>query len=492
MKKLFKSFWDKPFTVKLAVFLCAALILSLIPLYAISIYTHPSGDDYTYGNYTVNIYDETNSFFSAIGNALGAAVERWQNWQGTHSAIFLMALMPSVFGYDLYPLGAILLITAFVLCGYFLSHVITRKYLALSKEWALILSIPFVIISMQFAPSIVEGFFWYNGAWYYTFYFCLAILWIGLLLLYIKNGKKLLLVPIFFLSFFIGGGNYPLVLMLSLVGAGIAVYGFYIKSNKKYLLLTSELVLVLSFLLSAIAPGNSVRAAMNTPMSAPKAVILALYNALKSVYSHFHGLELVIYIALIPLFFMVAEHIVKACRYKFKYPFAVIGFAFGIYASMYVPTLYAMSNTGPGRIQDIYHYTCVILIMFSLLYLCGWLYAKFKVKMTVKENFLILLVAAVVLTTTCGYSDINSLNSVQAVRQIADGSASGYDKEMDARQVVLNDESVKYVVLEPLKNKPSVIFLWDIKADAQIWRNKDMASYYNKNSVVLSYDDGGY
>lgn len=492
MKKLLKSFSDKPFTVKLAYFLLAALVLSLIPLYAISGYTHPSGDDYTYGNYTVHVYNETNSAFSAIGSAIGAAAERWQNWQGTHSAIFLMTLMPSVFGYNLYPLGAILLITCFVLCGYFMTRVIAINLLSFSKEWAAILSIPFVIISMQFAPSIVEGFFWYNGAWYYTFYFCLAELWIGLLLLFIKNGKKLLLIPIFFLSFFIGGGNYPLLLMLSLIGVIITAYCFYKKSDKKYFVLGAAAVLIFSFLLSAMAPGNAVRAEMNTPMSAPKAIILSFYKALKEIYSHFHGLELVIYILLLPLFFMAAEHIIKTKCFKFKYPFAVIGFAFCIYASMYTPTLYAMSNIGPGRIQDIYHYTGILLIMMSAVYLCGWILSKFRFKITARENFFILLIAAVILVTNCGYSDINSLNSVQAARQIADGSAAGYDREMDARQAVLNDDSVKDVVLEPLKNKPSVIFLWDIKADASVWRNQDMAAYYNKNSIVLSYDDGGY
>lgn len=89
MKKLLKSFSDKPFTVKLAYFLLAALVLSLIPLYAISGYTHPSGDDYTYGNYTVHVYNETNSAFSAIGSAIGAAAERWQNCRELTRQFFL-------------------------------------------------------------------------------------------------------------------------------------------------------------------------------------------------------------------------------------------------------------------------------------------------------------------------------------------------------------------------------------------------------------------
>ncbi|MDR1565396.1 MAG: DUF6056 family protein [Oscillospiraceae bacterium] len=473
------------------------LIALLAPLYAIAPYTHPSGDDYTYGSYTVHVWQQSGSVFKTIGAGISAAAQRWQSWQGTHTAIFTMTMMPAVFGYKLYPLGAIALLTVFLLSSYFLFDVILRRGLRLSRLWSLGAAAFFAVLSTQFAPAIVEGFFWFNGAWYYTFYFTLAMLWLGLILRLRladlnKTGRILRIAALIFLSFWIGGGNYPLILPLCLASAALVILDFYRRNEHKFITLSFTLVLLASSALSMLAPGNSVRAGMNVGMSAPKAVALSIYNAAKLLLGSLKGLELVAFIAVLPLIFWATASIAKSRHLKFKRPLLAFILSFGLFASMFTPSLFAMSNIGPGRIQDIYHYAAVLLIMFNLSYLCGWLGVRYSIKIKPKECACILFAAALVLCAACDYSDLYALNSFQAAKQLASGEAKAHSAEMDSRQSLLNNSTTKEVVLEPLSHKPTVIFLWDITADASTWRNLDMAKYYSKESIKLSYDDGGY
>lgn len=481
---------------KTAVFLLCVTLISLIPIFHIANYAHPSGDDYTYGSYTHGVWEDTGSVFETVKAGIHASGERWQNWQGTHTAIFIMTMMPAVFDYSAYPIGAILLILIFILSAFFFFDTIFKKVLRLERAWSVIFACIFIFSSVQFMPSIVEGFYWFNGAWYYTFYFCLAMVmfsvW-GRLILTEKQWVKITLsVTAIILALFIGGGNYPLVLITILISAVITICLFLKKKPAKWVSLVTFGCVTASFLVSALAPGNSVRAEFNEGMHPIKAIIFSFYHALKSVFSQLSGLFLVIIVVMIPLFFMLAKEITKKTKFQFKSPLAVLGLSFCIFATMFCPTLFAMGNIGPGRIQDIYYYASIIFILLNCVYICGWLSNKHNVKFKAKETICILFVGGLLLLSGCDYDDFYSLNSVQAAKQLMDGSAQAHSQEMYARQEILTDENISQVILEPLENKPSVIFLWDIKANSSIWRNEDMAKYYGKKTVVLSYDDGGY
>lgn len=71
-------------------------VLLLIPLLLIGRYNHPSADDFSYGLHTAQIWTETHS----LAETLAAAVQQVQGvhttWQGTFSAVFLMALQRAV------------------------------------------------------------------------------------------------------------------------------------------------------------------------------------------------------------------------------------------------------------------------------------------------------------------------------------------------------------------------------------------------------------
>ena len=72
-------------------------ILSLIPLYIIGKYNHPSVDDYYYGVETAKVYRDTGSVSQVISTSFDEMKNTYNDWQGNFAAIFLMRLQPAVF-----------------------------------------------------------------------------------------------------------------------------------------------------------------------------------------------------------------------------------------------------------------------------------------------------------------------------------------------------------------------------------------------------------
>ena len=75
----------------------AFFIISLIPLYIIGFYAHPSVDDYYYGTETVKVWNDTHSVASVVSSSFDEMINTYNIWQGNFSAIFLMRLQPGIF-----------------------------------------------------------------------------------------------------------------------------------------------------------------------------------------------------------------------------------------------------------------------------------------------------------------------------------------------------------------------------------------------------------
>ena len=92
----------------------AALICALIPLYAAAQYSYAGVDDYRYGATTHAVWAETGSLGATLAEAARVAGKTYVEWQGSLSAIFLMALQPGIFSDGAYGLSTVLLLSALV------------------------------------------------------------------------------------------------------------------------------------------------------------------------------------------------------------------------------------------------------------------------------------------------------------------------------------------------------------------------------------------
>ena len=90
------------------------LLLSLLPMLYIAQYDLPLGDDVIYGAPVTSALQQDASVSSALSAAAGVVAEKFQSWQGTFSAIFLMALQPGVFGLSYYQITPYLMLGALI------------------------------------------------------------------------------------------------------------------------------------------------------------------------------------------------------------------------------------------------------------------------------------------------------------------------------------------------------------------------------------------
>ena len=92
------------------IILLILVVLLLIPLFVLAGYSVPAADDFSFSCETHAAYLRGGGLFSLIAAAAAKTAEVYESWQGTFSAVFLMAFQPSVWGFRFYFLTAWLMI----------------------------------------------------------------------------------------------------------------------------------------------------------------------------------------------------------------------------------------------------------------------------------------------------------------------------------------------------------------------------------------------
>ena len=81
-------------TESVAMWIIVALFaLSLLPILYVGLYTHPTGDDFWYGQLVMKAWREQHSVFACLGAAFTTIKEFYYTWQGTCYSIFLFCIV---------------------------------------------------------------------------------------------------------------------------------------------------------------------------------------------------------------------------------------------------------------------------------------------------------------------------------------------------------------------------------------------------------------
>ena len=88
---------------------------------------------------------------------------------------------------------------------------------------------------------------------------------------------------------------------------------------------------------------------------------------------------------------------------------------------------------------------------------------------------------AVGILLACG----EGMSSYQAIGTIRSGEAAQYSAQAQERYERLRTAQGEDVVLEPFGVKPYLLYFDDITADADDWKNHDLAEYFGLKSVCL-------
>lgn len=371
---------------------------------------------------------------------------------------------------------------------------------------------------VQLCPKPVESFFWYNGSIYYTFFFAIGLIFMSVLLLLYKaeTSKQKILYTVLgaFLSFYIGGSNFSLILVLCELLFLLCFYAFIKKSKNKWYILITYIPLVIGFALNVLAPGNKIRAAEEAiEPNAIKAILTSFKLAFNEGIRNWTTLPLIIAVLfLIPLLYKYA----KNSGFSFKFPICTTLLTYCIYSSAYTPTCYALGYSGPARLVNMYFFLYIVAFIFVVTYWCGFI-ARLAVKLKNKEKLFdlpnkiagkvkvlsmpICVIFAVVFTISINFvtypdyitnknttADYSPAVCISAAKSIMNGNAAKYKQECDARLEKFYDSSRSDLYLVPFQTKPSLLFYSDIVEDQGGWQNIAISRFYNKNSVFVIYD----
>lgn len=472
------------------------VILALLPILKMARYNVPAADDYSYSITTHRAWSETHNVFEVFKEAVKKIGSTYNEWQGTFSAVLLFSLQPSIWGIEWYSISTIILLAFLIFSNIFLVKTIAKKIFNYTKNCpVLIIALVPTILAIEYVPDARESLFWWNGASYYTLFYSIMLIAMGIIIRLTKSETKkaniINTVIAVLLAIIIGGGNYPTALIFIMMLALITILLFITKNNKKWNLLAITVVSIISLGISMIAPGNAVRqASCDNSLGAIGSIIEALKQGALYTVTWLNIPVIIMFVFLIPFIYQI----IKNTTFKFRYPLIFTIFTFGIFSAQFVPPLYAMNNLGGTRLLDIIYYSFYWIIGLNIAYYIGWVKNKFgdiKVLDYINDNILVysLIIAILFAGSIAVTEDYNNLTSFVSYNSLGKGEAQEYYNQILERYKIYEDESIQDAIIPELTVKPEQIYGADITEDRENWINSDAAKYWGKESIVLEKRD---
>ena len=499
--------------------LLAALLVSLIPLLILGRYAVPAKDDYSFSVESHQYYKETGNPLDAVRGAFDQARESYQTWQGTFSAIFLMALQPAVFGFSFYRITAALMIAAFLAGTFLFCHVLFTDVFLEKKQLGVSVASLVSLIGLQLMLSPAEGLYWYNGAVYYTFFYGIGLIAMAGLIRVINRGGWTRMTLLCLLGIFLGGGNYMTALCYALVGAGLLFLAILRKERTWWMGFPPYMLFFAAFAANAMAPGNAVRKLgmqlFEHPMG-PAAAILASFKAGLNYGAQWFRLP-VLAMMLVLAGILLGHSVQKEAtgEFPFRFPVLLTVGSFCLFSALFCPSFFSIGNEGPLRLLNAIWFSYVLLLAVNTYYWIGWATKKLqhrKQKAENQENQSLVceigekdernskhrektggcagvklpLLGITLGLLCCGFYvlRLGSYASIAAIGAIRSGEAQAYYTAAEERLAVLEDPAIEDAELEPYPCAPFMLYTDDISSNRLYFVNEDMARFYGKKSVI--------
>lgn len=321
-------------------------IAVILPLLLIAQYNYASCDDFSYGIQTFRVWQETHSVWEVLKTAVNVVKDTYRSWQGSFSAIFLMALQPSIWSEQAYAWTTFIMIGCLCISELSLIKVVMIDLCKAEKRISM--AIGLIILSMQvfWTPYPVQAFFWYNGSVYYTFYYALSLFLMAVVLKCICSKQKNVWWSMLgvILALFIGGGNLPNGLLMTEILFLTSVLCWRYRKDRLRYILPSVVGLFIPFMINVMSPGNANRQTSSIKTPAIESIVKSVWEGVGLIVQWSTLPILIVLAALLPLLWLT----IRKMKCQFRFPLLVSVITIGLFASQLTPVIYAQSNTGPG------------------------------------------------------------------------------------------------------------------------------------------------
>ena len=449
-----RKFWLwKPGKILLAVGCCGLLLLTLIPLFRLTVYAVPYYDDYNFGRFARAAMEQEQSKWAAISGALDCSRTQWYAWQGTYSSIFFMALMPAIWGEQYYFLGPVFILLLLLAGTMTFTHVILRKVLGMEKWTGLAAQAVITVAVFMFIYSAQSGFYWYNGGVHYV----------------------------------------------GMHGFGLLMLAVAICLERAEGRTATGLLYIIGFGLNVAAPGNSVRARsyVGWGYSPLESIGRSFLEGVKHLPEFTGSIVLMVMVMLLPLIWQA----LKETEYRFRYPGVVLLWSFCLYATGYTPSLYSLGHAGLSRTLNAVKITYLLLLFLNEIYWCGWLQQRLQKKASGSAArwlanwngaavwwFYAIMGLEFIMIFQVSPNQAGHYSAYGAYYYVHTGEAYNFHQEyLERVEKLLGDEDD--VQLQPYHYKPWFLCMGDLSEDENNEANRSLAIWYDKDSVTLISED---
>ena len=493
-------------------FLPAAAILLwallLLPFFLGAGAAHPATDDFTFALYTHPTWLQTGSLPHVIKDAISYALRTWRDWQGTVTGVILMALNPAVFDLSHYGVHAVVLLLLILVSALvFLRHMLGRR-LGLPRRLWLPLAMALCAVQLMFLPDMVEGIYWFNGAWFYMGAQSVALLTLVLCdrlsvsgLRGAKKGLAFALAGV--LLFALGMDNYITAMMTCAALFMMALQRAWAcrqaqtgeeKAQQKRAAIRTALLLApigAGLLLSVVAPGNAVR--METDgahQSGLSWLLLSIVWTLRDAASYF--VRFSIKTPLLALLCLLAPMLARAfSRMAAERPemgrrcppvWATLLGTYLILCAMIIPHMYSSGYAGSGRVVNMYHSYVVLAVPIALCLVILRLGGEGRARMASPVAKRVCALAAVCALAVC-LAGGQLGNYVKLVSDQLDGTQAAYIAQFEREYALCEAAGPKDDVVLPAWTVQTVTGKPTAYEDPAVWTNEAMASFFGVKSV---------
>ncbi|MGN0997625.1 MAG: DUF6056 family protein [Candidatus Ventricola sp.] len=496
--------------------------LLLLPFFLGAQAAHPATDDFTFAAYTHPTWVQTGSLLHVVKDALSYALRTWRDWQGTVTGVILMALNPAVFSLPHYGGHAVLLLALHLAAWYaFCAHMLGRRLglparLWRGLYWAL------SACSLLFLPDIVEGIYWFNGAWFYTGSQAAALLALVVcdrLSESSLRGARLALSALgcAVLLFALGMDNYITAMMTCATLAALALARAWAAHSTPLAgaagVITREgtrafggkaeqdhqtraawrtalclLPIGAGLLLSVVAPGNSVRMATDGAHQSGLGWLLAsVWWTLRDAAGYVLRFTtrtplLAVLLLCAPAMARAAQQAAPERARRCPPVWATLLGLYGILCAMIIPHMYSSGYAGSGRVVNMYHLYMLlaapVAAYLALLRLSG---ARRVIVRRAKACYG-LGAAALALCLFMGQQG----NYVKLVRDQLDGTQQAYIAQFQHEYALCEAAGAEDDVLLPAWTVQTVTGKPTAYTDPTVWTNEAMAHYFGVKSVRVA------
>ncbi|MBQ8094154.1 MAG: hypothetical protein IJ242_11340 [Clostridia bacterium] len=471
----------------LFILLGVAFAVLLLPFFLGTTAAHPATDDFTFATYTHPTYLKTGSLLHVLKDAASYTLRTWRDWQGTMTGVLIMALNPAVFSLKMYGMHAVVLLLLHLAAwAVFLHHFLAVRLGLPGRMWILFY---FVLsaISLIFLPDIVEGIYWFNGAWFYTGAQAAALLTLTLCDGAASGNahdpwylKRLLG---WVLLFLLGMDNYITAMMCFMGTLMIAAIQWYTADgpDKRARVRTAigfVFPIATGLLISVIAPGNKVRMAVDGAHESgfgwlAGAVVQTLWAGLFYTGRFLVKTPLLAFLlAVIPSLLSVRAG--RNLSVRRLPPAAVIAGYFLVLWGMLFPHIYSSGYAGSGRVINMYHDYVVIALPIVLILCLPDTAGRIQ-----RPVWYLVSAAALCFCLWLGQQH----NYVKLVSDQLDGTQAAYTAQFQKEYAILEAAGPDSDVILPAWKVQTVTGKPTAYADPAVWTNESMASYFNVHSV---------